>query len=160
MSVLLSHPGSPILLSSYAHTPTLLSRVPMPALSSPFLLALMSSLMPAPSSLPVLALSSPIPALLSRFVLGLALTRLIFSGLKTFKQAFSEKILGRQSTSPSPVEPLCLFPTLGPLSEKSDCKRFYDTAFVNSRPLVGNHATKEIDLSFGEFGCSALVKLN
>ncbi len=155
-----SHLRSPTLLSSYAHVPTLSSRLPMPALSSPLLLALISFLMSAPSSLPVLALSPLILALLLRFVLGLALTRLIFSGLKTFKQAFSDKFLGRQSTSPSSVEPHCLVPTLDPLSEKSDCKRIYDTAFVNSRPLVENHATKEVDLSFGEFRCSALVKLN
>lgn len=33
-------------------------------------------------------------------------------------------------------------------------------AFINSRPLAGNHAAKEFNLSFEEYGCLAPVKFN
>lgn len=134
--------------------PTWLSYPLVPALSSSLpLLALLSLLLPALSSCLV-------PALLSNSVLGLAPTCLIYSALRAFKQVLSNKPLSRQSTSLSHAEPLCLFPTLGLLPKKSDCKWLFDTAFKNSSPLVGNHAAKEVVLSFGECGCPASVKLN
>ncbi len=174
-----SRPGSPTLspsrpsvpgLLSCSPVPGLLSRPPMPGLlSSPPVPGSLSPPVPTLSSLPMPAPSSPfvpapssppVPALLSRSVLGPAPIRLTSSALRTFKQALSDQPLGRQSTSPSPAKPLCPFSTLGPLSEKSDCKRPFDTTFINSRLLSGNHVAKEVDLSFGECGCLAPVKLN
>ncbi len=143
--------------------PTLLSRSLMPALLSCFLLlALLSpphisallSLLPVPASS-----SHLMPNLLSHFILGPALTCLISSTLKIFKRALSDKPLGRQSTSLSLVEPRYPFPPLGPLPEKSNCKRSFDMAFINSRPLARNHAANEADLSFGKYGCLVPVKL-
>ncbi len=157
---LLSCPPMPGLLSgplipsssSGPLVPGLLS-LPMPTPSSPP--------MPAPLSLPMPALSSPpMLALSSRSVLGPTPTRLTSSALKTFKQALSDESLGRQSTSPCLAELLCLFPTLGPLPKKSNCKRLFDTAFINSLPLARNHTAEEVDLSFGKCRCPAPVKLN
>ena len=178
MPALLSHSRLPTLLLFHLLMPALLSLL-VPVLSSrPFLPALLFHLMPAllfcppiptllSPPLPVL-LSSPMPALLSpfvpvllsRFVLSLALTCFISSALRTFKQALSDEHLGHQSTSPSPPKLFCLFPILDSLLKKSDCKRFFNTAFINSRPLATNHAAKEVDLSFVKCGYPASVKLN
>ena len=72
ISVVLSCLGLPTLSSSYLPVPVLSSCPPVLALSSP--------LVPNLLSLPVLAL-------VSCFVFGPAPTRLIFSALRTFKQA-------------------------------------------------------------------------
>ncbi len=137
------------------------SSPPRPAPSSPPVHAPLSPPVPAPLSPPLPAPSSPpVPASLSRSVLGPAPTQLTSSALRTFKRTLSDESLGRRSTSPSLAEPLHPFPTVGPLLEKSNRKRLFDTAFINSRPLAGNHAAKEVDLSFGECGCPAPVKLN
>ncbi len=108
---LLSRPLMPGLLSCLL-VPGLLSDPPVPGLSSYPVPILLSLHVPAPLSLSLSALSS-------RFVLGSALTYLTSSTLWIFKRALSDKLLGRWSISPSPVEPLCSFPTLGPLSEKT-----------------------------------------
>ena len=147
--VLLSCPRLPTLswsclsmpaMSSRPPVPALSSYLPMPALLSPLILAL---------------LSFPMPALTSCSVLGQALTWFTFSALKTFKQALSDKLLGRQSTSPSPPELFYPFPILGPLPKKNNRKQSFDTTFINSRPLAANHTAKEVDLSFKECGCPA-----
>lgn len=149
--------------------PALLSRPPMPTSSSFPMLALFHSLMsalfspvvPTLLSLPMPAsLIPPVSALSSCSMFGPAPTHLISSVLKIFKYALSNKLLRCNSTSPSSIGPLCLILTLGPLPEKNNCKRFFDTAFINSRLLVGNYAAKEVDLTFGEGECPVPVKLN
>ena len=142
---LLSCPGLPIPLLFRLFVPALLSYSSVPTLLSLFVPAL---------------LSLPVPALVSCFVLGPNPTWLTSSTLITFKQALSNESLGRQSISPSLLEPLCPFPVLGPLLKKSDCKRLFDTTFINSRPLATNHAAKEVELSFEKCGCLVQVKLN
>ncbi len=182
-----SHPPMPTPLScpesptpSPSHLPVLgwLSRPSIPGLlsrppvfgssSGPLVAGLLSLPVPAPLSLLVPAPLSPpmpaslsllVPALLSRSIFGPAPTRLTSSALRTFKQALSDEPLSRQLTSPSPAEPLCPFLTLGPWPEKSDCKRPFDIAFINSHPLAGNHAAEEVDLSFGKCRCPTPVKL-
>ena len=168
MPALLSHLGSLIPLSSYLPVPALLSRLPMPALSSrpgsPTLLSFCPPV-PALSSLPVPVLLSHLlkPALLSLFMpvllsplvlplaffsmLDLAPTRLTFSALRILKRALSNEPLRCQLTRLSPPKPLCPFPILGPLPKKSNCKRPFNMAFINSRPLVATHTAKEVDLS-------------
>ncbi len=158
-------------LSSRPPAPGSLSCLPLPSLSSRLLMPGLSSSPPVPGllSLPIPAslsppvpapLSPPVPALSSRSMLGPAPTCLTSSTLRTFKRALSDELLGRRSTSPCSSRPLCPFLTLGLLSKKSDRRRPFDTALINSRPLTGNHTAKEVDLSFGECGCLALVKLN
>ena len=93
-------------------------------------------------------------------MLGQASAHLTSSPLRTFKRALLDELLYYRSTSPSPIEPLCLFPNLGRLSEKNDHKRSFDTGFINSRPLARNHTTKEMDLSFGECGWPVGVEPN
>ena len=100
------------------------------------------------------------PAFSSRSVLGLAPTYLKSSALRIFKQALSNESLRYRSTSHSLAGFLCPFFTLGPLPEKKDCKRFFDTTYINSRPLAGNHATKKVDLNFGESVICVPVRLN
>lgn len=141
LPVLLS---SPILALSYLLLPTLLSSL-MPVLLSPLIPTLSSLLMSAVSS---------------RFVFGPALTYLISLALKTFKQVLLSEFLCYCSTSPSPVELLCLFPTLGSLPKKNNCKWSFNTALINSHLLTGNYAIEEISLSFGKCRYLALVKLN
>ena len=138
---------------SHPPIPALLSHSPVFALSFLFMPVLSSLLVPALLSLPVLALSS-------YFVFGPAQTRFTSSALKTFKQAFSEELLGRQSTSFSSLEPLCPFSILNLLPEKSDCKWFFDMVFSKSCLFAANHIAEEIDLSLGKCKCLILVKLN
>ena len=70
------------------------------------------------------------------------------SPLRTFKRSLSDKPQLRASTSPAKL--FCLFPTLGALNldnnnglynptNKNKRKRGFDTAFINSCPLAGNH---------------------
>ena len=72
--------------------------------------------------------------------------------------------------SNSLAKPLCPFLALDALNpdnnnglynliNKNERKRGFDTAFINSRPLAGNHDPKEVDLSFADCGCSAAVQL-
>ena len=118
---LLSRPPMPALLSRLFMPALLslslpiLSSHPMPALSSPLMLVLLSPPIPTLSS-------PPVPASSSCSILGQALTHLTFSALRTLKRALSDKPLCCRSTKPSPVRPLCLFPTLGHLSEICDRK--------------------------------------
>lgn len=110
---------------------------------------------------PVLVLSSfYISILLSYFMLGPAPTHLKFSILQIFKKALSNEHWNRCSTSPSSVEPLHLFLTLGLLPEKNDCKQSFDMAFINSCSLVENYAAKEMDQSFENSGYFLLIRLN
>ena len=161
--------GSATFLSFCSLLPTLSSRLPMPASLSPLILALsylpMSvlsfPLMPALLSPPVpILLSLLMPVTLSRSVLDPAPTHLTSSALKIFKQALSDKLLSCHLTSLSLVGPLGPFLTLGPLPEKNDHKRSFETTFINSCQLAGNHAAKEMDLKFGECRCLTPVKLN
>lgn len=112
--------------------------------------ALLSRLIPAPVPRS-LAVLSPL------LMLGLTPPHLASTALKTFKQALSNELLRR---STSFAESLCPFPPLGSLPNKTDRKRTFDIAFINSRPLAGNHAREEVDLSFAECGYPAAVKLN
>lgn len=110
---------------SYFFEPILSSYPLMSTLLSLLVSALLSPLESASSFLlmPVL-LSYLTSATLFCFVLDLALTYLIFTALKTFKQALSNKLLGRQSTSSSPTEPFYLFLTLSLLPKKAFSSSF------------------------------------
>lgn len=182
MLTLLSHPFVSVLLFSpmpillCLPVPALLSpfisissRSPIPALSSPSMPALSCLLIPTLlSSLVPALLSRPVPALLSTFISTLLsrsmfspnLTYFTSSTLRIFKQALSNKLLRHYLTSPNPTKLFCPFSTLGPLPKKNNRKWPFDTTFINSCLLTKNHAAKEVDLSFGECRCSALVKLN
>ena len=98
-----------------------------------------------------LAVLLPLP------VFSLTPPYLASTAFRTFKQALSDELL-RHSTSH--IELFCPFPSLGLLLDKTNRKRTLDIAFINSRPLAGNHAWEEVDLSFAECGCLAVVKLN
>lgn len=136
-----SRPGSPAPSSSRLGSPTRSSPLPSP-ISRP---------LPAP------VLGSP--AVLSSLpVLGPAPPHLTSSSLRIFKRALSDEPLRRRSTSPAQL--LCLFPPLGSLSDKTDRKRTFDKAFINSRLLASNHDRDEVDLRFAECGYTAAVKLN
>lgn len=156
-------------LSSRPRSPTLLLFWLMSALSSHSMPTSLSCSMPALSTfdytlaarLPLLVpVSRPktLSILSSLPMLGLALTHLTSLVLKTFQQTLSDEFLRHYSTSSA--ELLYLFPILDSLLEKSKRKQPFDTTFIISRPLGTNHATKEINLRFGECRCSALVKLN
>ena len=145
MPTLLSYPRSPTLLSSYFLVPALLFCPSIPAL--------LFFLVPALLSLLVLVL-----AFCS--VLDLALTWFTSSAFRIFKQALLDKLLGHQLTSLSPSKLFYPFLILRLLPKKSNCKWLFDIAFINSCPLATNHVTKEVDLSFGEYGCFVPVKLN
>ena len=173
MPALLSCPKLPTPLSSRPPVPVLLScpRLPTLSLFCSFVLALLFCLLiltllsyllvPVFLSPSILALlSPPMPALASYSVLGLAPTWFISSAPKTFKRALSNEPLGRRSTNPNLPEPFCLFPILGLLLEKSNCKQFFDTIFINSHLLITNYIVKEIDLSFGKCRHFTPVKLN
>lgn len=132
ISALLSYFFVPILLSlpilallSRFSIPTLLSYFPMPTLSSLPIPAFLSFLMPA-------LLSLLEPTLLSRFIFNLALTCLIFSTLRTFKLALSNKFLARQLTSPTSLKLLYLFLIHGSFPKNSNHNLFFDTIFLNS----------------------------
>ncbi len=166
-----SRPGSPTPSPSCPPIPGLSSRPPMlgsssrppvpSSLSGPLVRGLSSP--PGPTSLSPLVpapLSPPVPPFSSHAVLDLAPTRLTSSALRIFKRVLSDEPLGCRSISLSPAEPLRPSPTFGPLLEKSNHKRSFNTTFINSRPLVGNHVAQEVDLSFGECGLPAPVKLN
>lgn len=146
---LLSCPLIPVMLC-HSRLPTLLlSLLSMPALlSCPTMLALSSLLIPA-------LFSSFILISASCFMLDLAPTWFISPVVKIFKQALSNESLSRQSASSSPLELYCPFSILDPLSKKSNCKRLFDTTFINSRPLAANHVIIKIDLSFEQCGCPA-----
>lgn len=118
-------------------------------------------------SLPVFALlSGSMPTLSSLFVsillsypeFGPTRTYLTSSALRKFNQTSSDESLRHRKTSPA--EPICLFPTLGLLLEKIECKQIFDIAFIKSHPPAGNHAAKKVDLSFGECRYLILIKLN
>ena len=179
MLALLSHPRLSILSLSRLFMPVS-SSFSMPALSSyPFVLALLFPPIPALLScflVPALLFCFSILALLSLSVLtllsllvlvllsysvfGLAPTCLTFLAFKTFKRVLLDEPLGCQSTSSSLSKSLCLFPVLGPLLEKSNCKQLFDMMFINSCPLAANHAVKKVDLSFEKCKYLAPVKLN
>ena len=156
MPILLFCLKLPTPLSSCSSMPALLS---CPGLLTPLLSCFSMPVLPSCPFVPIL-LSLLVPVLASRSVLGLALTQLTSSALKIFKQTLLEEFLDHQSTSPSPLKPLCLFPIFGLLPKKNNCKQLFNMAFINSRLFATNHAAKEIDLNFGEYGCPASVKLN
>ena len=141
------YPRSPAPSSSCSGSPTWLS--PLPAcLGTPTVLS--SHFMPTP------VLASP-TALTPLSMLGPTPPHLASTAARTFEQAFSDELLCR---STSPAEFFCPFLPLGLLLKKTDRKRTFDTAFINSRPLASNHSRKEFDLSFAECGYSIAVKLN
>ena len=111
----LSRPGSPVVLSS--------GRVP------------------APAAVSRQALMSPLPMLGPPLPLGP-------SSLRTFKQSLSDEPWPCVSTSPAKL--FRPFPALDALNpdnnngsynptDKSERKRGFNTTFINSRPLTGNH---------------------
>ena len=119
--------GSAVLLLSRPRSPTCLLLLPtclgtLTALSSYFV------------SAPVLGSSAVWWPFL---VLSPTSSHLASTAVRTFKQALSDKPLRR---STSLAESLCPFPSLGLLPNKTDCKRTFDTAFINSCSLAGNHA--------------------
>lgn len=75
--------------------------------------------------------------LLSFPVLGPTFSHLIFIALRIFKQVLQNEHL-RHSTSF--IELLCPFPPFGLLFNKTNYKWTFNTAFINSRLLAGNHA--------------------
>ena len=122
----------------------------------------LSGHMPAPAAVSCGALMLPLLVLGSSLPLGP-------SPLRTFKWSLSDEPRPRMSTSPA--KSLRLFLALSVLNpdnnnglynpiDKNERKRGFDTAFINSRPLAGNHDQKEVDLSFAGCGCPATVKLN
>ena len=115
MPVPLSRPGSPVVLSS--------------------------GCVPAPATVSHRTLMSQLPMLGPPLLLGP-------SPLRIFKQSLSDKPRPRVSTSLA--KPLCVLPAFSALNpdnnngsynpiDKNECKRGFDIAFINSRPLAGNH---------------------
>lgn len=86
---------------------------------------------------PALLLGS-LAVLLLLLVLGLATPHLAFLALRTFKRVLSDESLHHYSISL--IELLYLFPPLSLLPNKTDRKRTFDIAFINSCQLAGNHA--------------------
>lgn len=139
--------GSATLLLSSSGSPTCLSPI-LACLET--LIALSSCFVPAP----VLGF----PAVLLLFpLLSPTPPHLASIALRTFNKTLSNEFLCRSTTF---AEPLYLFLPSGLLPNKTDCKRTFDTAFINFRLLAGNHAREEIDQSFAEYSCLALIKLN
>lgn len=134
-TALSSRLGYSTALLSYPETSTDLSSRPEPALAAEFLVVL----------LPLPGLSPAPPHLTS-------------SALRTIKRALSDELLCRPLTSL--VKPLYPFPTLIWLLEKSKYLQTFDTTFINSHLLTGNHAQEEVDLSFAEYRYPIIVKLN
>lgn len=134
-------------LSSYLRSLTYLS--PLFA-SSGTLTALLSYFIPA-----LVSKSLAVFSFLSMF--GPTPSYLAFTTLKTFKKTLLDTLL-RCSTNF--VEFICLFLPLNLLPNKTDYKRTFDITFINSCPFAGNYAWKEVDLSFAEYGCLVVVKLN
>lgn len=161
----LSYPVTTLL---FCLMPTLLS-FPMLALLSCLVPALLSHFVPALFFLVyTLATKSPLFAfvfyprapiiLLSYLILGLSPTHFISSALRIFKQDLPDKYLRCCLTSF--VKSFCLFLSLGLLPKKSKCKWYFNTIFINSCLLAGNHFTKEVNLSFALYKCYTPVKLN
>lgn len=101
---------------------------------------------------PALLLPCPLP--------GPVLSHLKYLALKIFKQLLSDEFWLRLSSSLTQL--FCLFPILGLYNLINNTKlkwTFYIT-FINSRPLVNNHAQKEFDQSFAGCKCLTAVKLN
>ena len=144
---LVSRLGSSALLLSCLRSPTHLS--PLAAcLEIPTVL--LSYLMLAPVH------GSPAVFLLLP-VVGPTPPHLASTAFRTFQQDLSDKFL---RYSISPAEFLCPFPPFGLLPDKTNHKRTFNIAFINSCPFAGNHAQEEADLSFAGCGCPAAVKLN
>lgn len=134
--------GTPTALSSHAVPP-------LPVyLWTPITLMSCPLLAPVPRSPAVLLL---LP------MLGLTFPHLASTTLRTFKRALSDDFLRR---STSFAESLCPVPLFSLLPNKTNRKRIFNIAFINSCPLAGNHAQKKVDLSFAKCGCSTTVKLN
>ena len=124
-------------LSSFCHTPVFCCRIP--------------------------ALLLPLPSVLSPpFILE-------SSPFRTFKRSLSDEPWPRVLSSPAkPLRLFLAFDTYNPddnngsynSTNNNERKRGFNTTFINSRPLAGNHDQEEIDLSFA--GCRYLdtVKLN
>ena len=176
-SLLSPRPESSLLSSPY------FVPAPMPALMPALMPTLVLTLMPAFLShlgSPVVLSSNCVPTPTAVFYYGIPALMsplfvidppLLFGPLsfRTFKQFLSDEPWPRMSTRPA--KPLCLFPALGALNLNNNngsynptnhnkCKRGFNTAFINSHPLAGNHDQKEVDLSFGSCGCPVAVKLN
>lgn len=139
--------GSATLLLSCSGSPTCLSPI-LACLET--LIALSSCLVPAPvlgflAVLLLFPLLSPTPPHLASIA------------LRTFNKTLSNELLCGSTTF---AEPFYLFLPPGLLPNKTDCKRTFDRTFINFRLLAGNHTREEIDQSFAECGCPALVKLN
>lgn len=95
--------------------------------------------------------------LLPFFVLGPIPLYLTSITRKTFKQALSDKALCH---STSFAKLFCPFLPLGLLPNKTDYKRTFDKAFINSCPVAGNYVWEEVDWSFLKCGFPATTKLN
>ena len=172
--------SSSCLLPRFMRTPVpALVPTPVPALGPALVPALMSAPMPAfvPALVPVLisrprslALLSSCHASISCYgILALLLLLLTmlglllflgFSPLRTFKQSLLDKPSPRVSTSPAKF--FCLFLALGAYNSTNTNERKwgFDTIFINSCLLAGNHDQKEVDLSFASCRYSDTVKLN
>ena len=122
---------------------------PLPA--CPVILTVLSS-----RSFPAPIPKSPAVLLLLP-VLGPTSPYLASTSLKTFKQTLSNEFLRR---STSFAELLCPFLPLGLLPNKTNHKRTFDIAFINSCLLAGNYAQEKVDMNFAKCGCPAAVKLN
>lgn len=70
-----------------------------------------------------------------------------------------------------PTKPFYLFPALGAYNlddnnnfhnptNTNELKRGFDTTFITSCLLAGNHNQEEIDLRFAGCGCSDAIKFN
>lgn len=108
------------------------------------------------------ALLAPLSVLGPFFLLG-------FSPIRIFQWSLSDGPWLRMSTSVA--KRLCLFSAFGAynpdnnnslynLTNTNKCKRSFDTTFINSRPLTGNHNQEEMDLSFTGCGYPDVVKFN
>lgn len=82
------------------------------------------------------------------------------STLKTFKQLLSDKLWPCMLTSPAKL--LCLLPAFVAykLDNNNKCKQNFDTVFINSHSLAGNHNQEKMDLSFVGRGCLDTIILS
>lgn len=105
--------------------------------SAPFSFCLGSPTCLSSCPMPTLVLRSP-TILLFFFMLSPAPPYLAYTAFKTFRQALLDEFLCYRLTNFTNL--LCPFLPFGLLLDKTNRKRTFDLAFVNSCPLDGNHA--------------------
>lgn len=126
-STSVSYPGSRAPLLSRPRSSTCL----LPFFTHPGIpIALLAYFMPT-------SVLESLAVLLLFLVLSSTPPHLVFTTLRTLKQALSDEPLRRLTSSIKTFRPFLPF---GSLPNKTNCKRTFDTTFINSRPLANNHA--------------------